>query len=265
MQPMLNIAIQAATKAGKLIMRYYDRIDTISITEKGHRDLVSEVDVMVEQEIGTHIHKAFPQHSILSEEGTNHAGNEYQWIIDPIDGTMNFIHGFPQFCVSIAMQHKGETCVGVIYDPMRHELFTALRGSGARLDNRRIRVSKTQHLKDGLIGTGFPIRATEKLPQYLTGFNEVIGRVSGVRRAGSAAMDLAYVACGRLDAYWETNLRIWDIAAGALLVKEAGGLITDYQGKEDYLEKGDLICGTPGVYQELMSTLKPTFIAPSNE
>ena len=255
MQSMLNIAIQAATKAGKLMMRYYDRIDTITVTTKGHRDLVTEVDLMVEQEISAHLHKAFPKHGILCEEGTSHAGDDYQWIIDPIDGTMNFVHGFPQFSVSIALQHKQETVAGLVYDPIRHEMFTALRGSGARLNNRRIRVSKAKHLKDGLIGTGFPIRAPEKLPSYLAGFNRVIEQCSGIRRAGSAAMDLAYVAAGRLDGYWETNLSIWDIAAGVLLVKEAGGLITDFQGQEQYHRNGDVICGNPAVYKSLFATV----------
>ena len=258
-EPIINIAINAARTAGNIIIKALNRLDTVKIIEKSPNDFVTDVDQKVEREIISIIKKAYPSHGILGEEGGEVKGDEYQWIIDPIDGTRNFIHGFPHFAVSIAVTFRNKIEYGVIYDPVRQELFTARRGKGAQLNERRIRVSQCKHLEESLLGTGFAYRHTDKhspLPRELL---QSILPVSGdIRRAGAATLDLAYVACGRLDGFWEMGLRIWDIAAGVLLVKEAGGMICDLQGGEDYLKTGNVVAANPVIMRQLLKTIKPT-------
>jgi myo-inositol-1(or 4)-monophosphatase len=257
--PMVNIAINAARTAGSIIIRFLDRLDSIRISEKQPNDYVTEVDQQAEREIINIIRKAHPNHAILGEESGASKGQEYTWIIDPLDGTRNFIHGFPQFAVSIGIQRKNKIEHGVIYDPIRQELFTATRGKGARLNDRRIRVSKRSQLEDCLLGTGFPFRHSEELlKDYISTLTSLIPICGDVRRAGAAALDLAYVASGRLDGFWEFKLKPWDIAAGSLLIKEAGGLICDIDGGENYLSTGNLVAGTPKILKLLLKHIKHT-------
>ncbi|MEX2515537.1 MAG: inositol monophosphatase family protein [Gammaproteobacteria bacterium] len=254
MQPMLNIAVRAARAGGNVIMRYLDKLHDLPVDTKGRNDFVTEVDRQAENAIILQLRQTFPHHSILAEESGLQEGrqNEYVWIIDPLDGTTNFIHGFPQFAVSIALQHRGKLEQAVIYDPMRQELFSASRGAGAQLDGRRIRVSKQTRLDDALIGTGFPFRELQHLDRYLETFRAVITRTAGIRRPGAAALDLAYVAAGRLDGFWEFGLKPWDMAAGALLIQEAGGMVSDIDGSEHYLDSGNIVCGNSRIIEELL-------------
>ncbi len=255
MHPLINIATAAARKAGDTITHALDRLEQVNVTLKAKNDYVTEVDTLAEQEIIQIIHKAYPDHSILAEESGEHKGNDYLWIIDPLDGTNNFVHGFPHFAVSIAVQHKGRTEHAVIYDPIRRELFTASRGAGAKLNQYRMRVSQQAHLSDALIGTGFPYKNFDRLPQYLSMFEEFAKNTLGIRRAGSAALDLAYVAAGRLDGFWEFGLQPWDTAAGALMVMEAGGLVTDITGGESYLSTGDVVCANPKIIRQMLKVI----------
>ncbi len=265
--PMLNIAINAAVNAGKIIVRYVGRIDELSITTKQRNDFVSEVDQQAEQEIIGTIRDAYPNHAILAEESgltegkqpdtSRNSADEYQWVIDPLDGTTNFLHGFPQFAVSIALKHRGRLQHGVIYDPMSQEMFTASRGDGAQLNNRRIRVSSTKNLENSLLGTGFPFRDYSNLDTYLAMFKDLITRTHGIRRPGSAALDLAWLAAGRLDGFWELGLNEWDLAAGALIIQEAGGLVGDFNGGDGYLQSGNIVAGNPKIFKALLQTLAP--------
>ncbi len=255
--PMLNMAVRAARSAGNMILRYVDRVDSVAVAEKDHHDFVSEVDRLAERTIIAVLHKAYPDHSILAEESGSQSGDEYQWVIDPLDGTTNFLHGFPQFAVAIALRHRGNLQHGVIFDPLRNELFTASRGGGAALNDRRLRVSKVKHLDAALLGTGFPFRRQEYLDDYLCTFRALFPQTSGIRRTGSAALDLAYVAAGRLDGFWEIGLSPWDMAAGALLVQEAGGFVSDFAGGGDFLATGNIIAGTPPVAEAMLEVLGP--------
>ncbi len=254
---MLNIAIRAARNAGDLIQRSSQNLDNVHIDQKGRNDYASEVDRMAENEIIKVIRTAFPDHAILAEESGEHQGNDYVWVIDPLDGTTNFLHGFPQYAVSIALKNKNKLELGVIYDPLRDELFTAESGGGAMLNNRKIRVAKHNSMRGALIGTGFPFKKQENLEPYLNMFRAVTQDTAGIRRAGAAALDLAYVACGRLDAYWETGVSEWDIAAGVLLVQEAGGVATDFSFNDKYLQSGNIIVGNPRMHQLMYHTLEP--------
>lgn len=254
---MTNIAVKAARNAGNLIMRYVDRVETLNIDVKSANDFVTEVDILAEQEIIKTIQKAYPHHSFMGEESGITKGDDYVWIIDPLDGTTNFIHQFPHFAVSIALMYQDKLMHGVVYDPSRQELFTATRGGGAQLNGKRIRVSKTNGFKDALIGTGFPFRMQEHLPAYLEMFKVVHNATAGIRRAGSAALDLAYVAAGRMDAFWEICLKPWDIAAGALLVEEAGGIVSDLAGGQDYLNTGNIITGGSKTHRALLQAIQP--------
>ncbi len=260
MEPLLNIAICAARAAGDIIVRNMDIIDRLTISTKKPNDFFSEVDLKAEQAIIKTIHKAHPQHGILAEEGGSfQADAETVWIIDPLDGTNNYLHGFPFFAVSIAVRIKQRIEHAVVFDPVRHECFTASRGRGARLNDRRIRVSKQSQLSAALIGCGFSLHNMEQSQIYLNAFQALAGKCSGVRRTGSAALDLAYVASGRLDGYWEQGLKPWDIAAGSLLIEEAGGLISDFNGNNHFLTSGEVICGTPKVFKGLLKTLTPVW------
>jgi myo-inositol-1(or 4)-monophosphatase len=262
MHALLNIAVSAARKAGSFISRAVERVDTLQVDSKGYNDFVTEVDRRAEQEIIHVIHKAYPNHGILAEESGGHAGDESVWIIDPLDGTTNFLHGFPQFAVSIALQHSGRLEVAVIYDPLRDELFTAIRGGGAQLNGRRLRVSKAKGLDGTLIGTGFPFKDQSHVDAYLGMFKTLLPRTAGIRRAGSAALDLAYVAAGRLDGFWEIGLKPWDMAAGILLIQESGGIIGDFRGGQDFFNSGNVVTGNARVYEALVAAIQP-YVTPA--
>jgi myo-inositol-1(or 4)-monophosphatase len=256
-QPLLNIAVRAARRAGELIVRSMNRLESLTIASKGRNDFVTEVDRAAEQEIIGIIRRHYPQHAFLAEESGRSGEHETLWIIDPLDGTTNFLHGFPVFAVSIACQIKGRLEHAVIYDPMRQELFTASRGAGAHLDNHRMRVSKARTLDGALIATGFPYRANIRyLDAYLAMFRTVTEQAAGVRRPGAAALDLAYVAAGRVDAFWEIGLSAWDTAAGTLLIQEAGGRTGTLTGTE-YRQAGHIVTGTPKVYAALLEAIAP--------
>ncbi len=257
MHPMLNIAIRAARNAGSLIMRSLQHVEHLEVTTKGRNDYVSDVDHLVEQEIINVIKKAYPEHAIMAEESGNSGNSDTVWIIDPLDGTTNYLHGFPHYCVSIAVKVKGRVEHAVVYDPQRDELFTASRGEGARLNDRRLRVTKRRELKGALVATGFPFKYPQHHDKFMASFNALFPLVSDVRRAGSAALDLAYVAAGRLDGYWEIGLQDWDLAAGLLLVEEAGGLVTDFAGQDELFNKGNVVAAGFGVHKLMLDTLQP--------
>jgi len=257
MHPMLTIAVKAARRAGSIINRAGRNLDVIAVREKAANDFVSEVAREAERDIIRTLRDAYPTHAILAEESGSSGTSEFQWIIDPLDGTTNFLHGFPQYAVSIALAHKGIITQAVVYDPVRNDLFTATRGRGAFLNESRLRVSKRDHLKPCLIGTGFPYRQLEHLEAYLNMMRDVVKHTAGIRRPGSSALDLAYVASGRVDGFWELGLCKWDIAAGALLVTEAGGMIGDLQGNEGYLDSGNVVAGNPKVFAQLLQTIAP--------
>jgi myo-inositol-1(or 4)-monophosphatase len=261
MHPMLGIAVKAARRAGAIINRAARDVELLAVTRKRYNDFVTEVDKAAEQAIIDVLQRAYPDHAILAEESGAKAGSqgesEYTWIIDPLDGTTNFIHGFPQYAVSIALRHTDTITQAVVYDPTRNELFTATRGRGAYLDDRRIRVSKRAQLAESLIGTGFPFRDFETLDEYLGMFRALTARTAGLRRAGAAALDIAYVAAGRLDGFWEIGLSPWDMAAGALLVQESGGLVGDFRGEAGYLDSGRIICGNPKIFAQMLQLIGP--------
>ena len=255
MHALEHIAISAARAAGNHIMRNLDRADQLKISRKSRNDFVSDVDRGAEAEIIHTIRKAHPDHAVLAEEGGADGQSDWLWIIDPLDGTTNFLHGLPHFAVSIAVQHKGKLQHGVIYAPCTQDLYVATRGSGAVLNSRKIRVSKTSAIEESLVGTGVPLRAA-KLDEYLPQLRAVVEKTAGVRRAGAAALDLAYVACGRLDAFWELGLKPWDMAAGMLLVEEAGGVISELYGADDPLKTGNLFAGSPRMYEQIAPLLR---------
>ena len=258
MHGMVNIAVRAARRAGELMIRQLNRLESLEITEKTRNEYVTEVDRIAEDAIIEVIYDHYPDHSILAEESGQRGNNEFQWIIDPLDGTTNYIHGFPVFAVSIAVAHNGQLEHGVVYDPLRQEIFTASRGQGAQLDGHKIRVSRRPSMQHSLIATGFPYRANkEHLDDYLEMLKSVISVSAGIRRPGSAALDLCYVAAGRVDGFWEIGLNIWDIAAGALMIKEAGGRISDFHGTDAYLQSGDVVAGSPKIYAGLSKLLAP--------
>jgi len=262
MQALLNTAIQAARRAGDTTMRYAKRVDELDVRSKSRNDFVSQVDEIAEKLIIESIHERYPGHGILGEETGRQGDDEYLWIIDPLDGTTNFLHGFPMFAVSIGLQIKGRMQVGVVYDPNRQELFTAIQGVGAQLDGRRLRINQKRELAGSLIGTGFPYRENDRwMEQYLNQFRAVMNVAGDVRRPGSAALDLCYLACGRMDGFWEFGLQPWDIAAGSLILREAGGMISSMTDDGDYMETGNIIAGAPKVHTELEKLLKP-FLGP---
>ncbi len=258
MHPMVNIAVRAARAAGNIIVRNMDRLDRLTIASKKSNDFVSEVDHQAEAAIIDTLKQSYPDHGFFAEESGIHDQNaEYQWIIDPLDGTTNYLHGFPQFAVSIALQHKNRLEAAVIYDPLSQELFTAARGEGAQLNEKRIRVSGHTGLKGALLSTGFPYTDQSYLDTYLETMKALMAPAAGVRRPGSAALDLAWIAAGRADGFWEFNLNAWDIAAGALIVREAGGIVSDFYGKDGYLETGDIIAASPKVFPEMLKIIEP--------
>jgi myo-inositol-1(or 4)-monophosphatase len=261
MEPMINIALRAARKAGENIVRASDNLHRFEVKAKGVNNFVTEVDINAEQEIIYHLQKAYPDHAILGEEsgliGSEDA--EYRWIIDPLDGTTNFIRGIPHYAVSIACMYRGKIEHAVIVDPVRREEFTASRGRGAQLNGHRIRVSDLASLDGALLGTGIPFKnhCDSKLEPYSKSIEVLASQCAGIRRAGAASLDLAYVAAGRLDAFWEIGLGQWDIAAGVLLVREAGGLVADIDASDNYLESGNIVCGNPKCFKAVLQVVRP--------
>jgi myo-inositol-1(or 4)-monophosphatase len=260
---MLTIAIRAARKAGRIITRAAEDVDSIKFARKSANDFVSEVDRAAEASIIETLLGAYPTHHILGEESGFSAGStpdayldsDYVWIIDPLDGTTNFLHGLPQYCVSIGLMQKGVMSQAVVYDPHRDELFSASKGGGAFLNDRRIRVSRREKLMESVIGTGFPFKELSLLDQYLSHFKAITLEGASLRRPGAAALDLAYVAAGRYDGFFETGLMPWDAAAGSLLVTEAGGLVGDYSGKPDHIKTTQMLAGSPKVFAALLPIL----------
>ncbi len=257
MHPMLNTAVKAARRAGSIINRASQNIDMLKVEHKSYNDFVSEVDKASESAILEILLDAYPDHAIMAEESGAKGESEYEWIIDPLDGTTNFLHGVPQYAISIALAHKGTVTQAVVYDPVHNDLYTATRGSGAFLNDRRIRVSKRTRLEEALIGTGFPFRDFSHLEPYIAIFRELVQKTSGLRRPGSASLDLASVAAGRFDGFWEFGLSPWDIAAGTLLVTEAGGLVGDLEGEAGYLSSGNIVAGTPRIFAQLLQVIAP--------
>lgn len=260
LHPMLNIAIKAARAAGAIINRASLDLEQLKINHKGPNDFVTEVDQAAEQVIIDTVLQAYPNHAILAEESGRSRGakdSEFVWIIDPLDGTTNFIHGFPVYCVSIALAHRGQVQQAVVYDPTRNDLFYASKGRGAYLNDRRIRVSRRTRLSDALVGTGFPFRRGDNFKRYIKMFEEVMQACAGVRRPGAAALDLCYVAAGYYDGFFETGLNPWDIAAGSLMITEAGGLIGNFTGESDYLYQREVVAGNAKVYAQLVTILAP--------
>lgn len=258
MHALLNVAVMAARRGGDTLLRHMHKLDTLKVEQKGRNDFVTEADHAAERAIIGVIHKHYPDHAILAEESGVHGESDHVWIIDPLDGTTNFLHANPVFCVSVALKIGTRIEHAAVYDPLRQELFTASRGAGAQLDGRRIRVSRTRSLEDALIGTGFPYRDSNlAIGPYLEMFRKAIEQSAGVRRPGAAALDLCYVAAGRFDAFWETGLKPWDIAAGALLIREAGGIVSGLDGGENYLDTGHVLAGAPKVYARLARLFAP--------
>ena len=258
MHPTLNIAVKAARRAGKVINRASLDIDALHVSLKQQSDYVTEVDRAAEAEIIDVLRTAYPAYGILAEEsglaGTD-AEAEFQWIIDPLDGTTNFIHGLPQYAISIALAKKGVVQQAVVFDPNRNELFTASKGGGAFINGRRMRVAQRTKLADTLIGTGFPCRMFDHIDTYLAIFKEIARKTAGMRRPGAAALDLAWVACGRMDGFWELGLAPWDMAAGSLLITEAGGLVGDLAGEANYLQTGNIVGGNPKIFSQLLQII----------
>ncbi|WP_462157293.1 inositol-1-monophosphatase [Pseudoalteromonas sp. GB56] len=259
MHPMLNIAIRAARNAGKVILRACEDLSKVEATQKGSNDFVTSVDKEAEAVIRETILKAYPNHSIVGEELGQHNGSDadYQWVIDPLDGTTNFIKDIPHFAVSIALKVKGRIEQAVVYDPIRGELFTASRGQGAQLNSKRIRVSNAKDLSGTVLATGFPFKQKHHMDAYLEAFKALFVHTADIRRAGSAALDMAYVAAGRVDGFFEIGLKPWDTAAGQLLVKEAGGLVMDFAGGANFEKSGNIVCGSPKLAQALVKEIRP--------
>jgi myo-inositol-1(or 4)-monophosphatase len=259
-QPLVNIATRAATAAGNVIVRYTNRLDNLSVSEKQRNDFVSEVDKAAEKEIVRTLQKAYPQFAILTEEAGHlearqKSSEDGEWIVDPLDGTSNFIHGVPHYSVSIAFRERGKITHGVVFDPVRNELFTASAGNGAYCNDQRLRVSDQKELDRCLLATGLPYRNRGRVDEFFTMLRKAFDMSEDIRRAGSAALDLAYVAAGRLDGYWEMGLEPWDMAAGALMVREAGGTVLDFKGGENYLDTGDIIATNVRLAPKLTRTL----------
>ena len=253
--PLLNIAIRAARKAGDVIARNIDRRDVLAVSEKSPYDFVTEVDRTAEQRIIDTVRRSYPDHAFLAEESGAHGRGDFEWIIDPLDGTTNFVHGFPHVAVSIAVRRRGRLEHAVVFDPLRQELFTASRGAGARLDDRRIRVAAKSGLDGALLGTGLPPGEIGRLESHLATLGTLSMAPAQIRRGGAAALDLAYVAAGRLDGFWETGLAPWDIAAGVLLVQEAGGIVADPEGGDDYFRSGAVVAANPRVLDAMLEAI----------
>jgi myo-inositol-1(or 4)-monophosphatase len=259
MHPMLNIAVRAARSAGNVVVRAFEQQDKIEVSAKGTNDLVSNIDKKAEEIIIETIRKSYPKHSIISEECGYLKGedDDFQWVIDPLDGTTNFIKGIPHFAVSIALKVKGKLEQAVVFDPIRGELFTASRGKGTQLNGCRVRVKAHKELNSTIIATGFPFKCKHHMDAYMGMFTNILTKAADLRRAGSAALDLAYVAAGRLDGYWEIGLKPWDSAAGELLIIEAGGLVTDFVGGHNHVKSGNTVAASPRLLKEILTEIRP--------
>ncbi|GLS82924.1 inositol-1-monophosphatase [Paraferrimonas haliotis] len=259
MHPMMTIAVRAARSAGTVITRAYAQMDKVKVEAKGQNDFVTSVDKDAEAAIIAAIHASYPDHSIVAEESGSSQGadTDYLWIIDPLDGTTNFVQGIPHFAVSIALQIKGKTEVAVVYDPLRDELFSAIRGKGAQMNGFRVRVPANNELSGGIVATGLPFKSRQHTDTYLKIFGEMFNHVADMRRTGSAALDLAYTAAGRTDGYFELALKPWDIAAGELIAREAGAMVTDFNGGHNYLKSGHIVAGGPKVTQAMLKCMRP--------
>lgn len=258
MHAMLNVAVMAARRGGDTLIRNMNKLEKLNVEKKGRNDFVSDADLAAEKAVIDVILKNHPDHAILAEESGQRGESDYVWIIDPLDGTTNYLHGFPVFCVSIGVAHKGRLEHGVVYDPLRQEMFTATRGQGAQLDGHKIRVSGRRDLERALIGTGFPYReSNESFEPYMNMLVSAMRNTTGIRRAGAAALDLCYVAAGRLDAFWETGLKPWDLAAGTLIIRESGGIVSGLNGAEDFMDSGHVLCGSPRIYSALAKLFGP--------
>jgi myo-inositol-1(or 4)-monophosphatase len=254
-RPAVNVAVRAARAAGNVILRYMNRIDGLNVVEKQRMDFASEVDRMAEAEIIKELRRAYPTHAILAEESGSIGKGPLVWVIDPLDGTHNYLRGIPHFSVSIALLDRGEPVYGVVFDPLRDELFTASKGDGAYLNDRRLRVGKRENLGGAMIATGFPFRQREHLTPQLDITRAMLGQAEDIRRSGSAALDLAYVAAARYDGYFEIGLKPWDMAAGVLLVREAGGRYCDFAGREGIPESGNIVAGNLNVVQSMLDAI----------
>lgn len=262
--PLLNIAVRAAREAGNVIARNIDRFDAFTVSEKAVNEFVTDIDRTAERRIIDTVRRSHPGHAFLAEESGAHGHSDFEWIVDPLDGTANFIRGFPHVAVSIGVRHRGRMEHGVVFDPLRQELFTASRGSGARLNERRIRVTSKSSLKGALLGGGFVTREIDRIESHLAALRIWLSSLAQVRRTGSAALDLAYVAAGRLDGFWEVGLNPWDLAAGVLLVQEAGGMVTEPGGGDDYLRSGDVVAANPKMLRTMLRAMKPPLSAPAD-
>ncbi len=266
MNPLLNVGIKAARNAGNIIIRYMDQVDRLAVEKKGENDFVCEVDRAAEDEIIEVVQRAYPHHRIIAQESGSQrtsaescaSQDEVEWIIDPLDGTTNFLHRYPDYAVSIGIRCKGRMEHGIIFNPLRNELFTASRGQGAQLDNRRIRVSGQTHLGNSLVTAGYPARDLPHFDVWLKCLDAMVMKSASIRHTGSAALDLAYVACGRTDAFWQPRLNIWNVAAGSLIVREARGLVADFEGNQDFLDNGNIVCANPKIFNELLILIKTT-------
>jgi len=248
---MLHTAVRSVREGGRIILMYFSQLDRLEYASKGRNDFVSQADVETERAVLDVLTRAYPEHGVVAEESGNREGSEYTWVIDPLDGTTNFLHGFPMFAVSVGVMRGQVLEHGVVYDPLRDEMFTASRGEGAQLNGKRIRVSTTRQLAPALLGTGFPFRDLEIIEPWMRSFQSLLPKTAGIRRAGAAALDLAYVAAGRLDGFWELGLKPWDMAAGALLIREAGGLMSDISGDQGFMESGNLVAANPYIFENL--------------
>lgn len=260
MHPLVNVAVTASRKAGNLILRGAEKRESLNVSSKQHNDFVTEVDQAAERIIIDEIQRSYPQHDILGEESgsivSGDKAGDVEWVIDPIDGTTNFIHGVPHFCVSIGIREKGRLEHGVIFDPVKNELFTTSRGRGATLDGKRLRMARHTSLEGRLIGCGLPFRKTDDIELYLNMIRNTATKVASTRASGSSALDLAYVAAGRYDGFWEVGLKPWDIAAGALMVQEAGGIVGDIDGGTNFMESCNVVAGSPKVFAALVRELQ---------
>lgn len=259
MNPMLNIAIRAARKAGNIIAKGYERLDELQTVEKMPNDYVTNIDKAAENAIVEVIRKSYPDHTIIGEESGALEGenNEVQWVIDPLDGTTNFIKGFPHFAVSIAIRVKGRTEVGVVYNPISNELFTAVRGEGAKLNESRLRINQRQELTGAIVATGFPFKQPKYMKMHLAMVQILLEDCADLRRTGSAALDLCYCASGRVDGFFEVGLKPWDCAAGDLIIREAGGIVCDYLGSPNYLTNGHIVAGSPRIVKNILKKIQP--------
>lgn len=259
MRQRIEVAREAILSAGSFIREMFEREDAGEVEEKDRNDFVTQADRLSEKMITETLVRSFPQYGVLGEESASRMEEDEFWIIDPLDGTTNFIHGYPSIGLSIALVQGGETMLGLVFDPLREELFEAVRGEGARCNGRQIHVSTAVSLADSILGTGFPFRVEKHLDRYMESFRKLFLQCRGVRRAGAAVLDLSHVAAGRLDGFWELYLKPWDMAAGALIVKEAGGIVSDLFGGEDYLSAGNIVAGNPAIYEAILETTSKVF------